>query len=214
VHIPDGYLNPATAAGTYLVSGATAYYAVKKLKEKVEEERIPIYGVTAALIFAAQMVNFPVLYGTSGHLIGGLLAALIAGPFGGFLIMTTVLVIQALLFADGGITALGANILNMAFVGSLGAYYVYFLLTNTFKNEKFAIPLAAWISVVAAALTCSLELWLSGKADLKLVLPAMLGIHALIGIGEAIITLGLVEAIKGIRPDIAAFRVGAVKSND
>jgi len=214
MHVPDGYLNTTTAAGTYAISAAAAVYALRKLRQKVEEERIPVYGVAAALVFAAQMVNFPVFYGTSGHLIGGLLAALIAGPYGGFLIMTTVLVIQTLLFADGGITALGANILNMALIGSFGTYYLYFILAKTFKNERAAIVLSAWLSVVAAAAACSIELWLSGRAQLELVLPAMLAIHALIGIGEAIITLGLVEALKAIRPDILGSSLGAVSSGE
>lgn len=205
MHIPDGFLNLPTAAGTFLLSGAAAAVSAKKIKSEVQEEKIPLYGVTAALIFAAQMVNFPIINGTSGHLIGGLLAALIAGPFGGFLIMASVLIVQALLFADGGISALGANIFNMAFIGSLVIYYVYRFFYRVLKNNSLAIFISAWLSVVLSAAACAIELWLSGRASLSVVITAMVGIHALIGIGEGLITFGVVQAIKSVKADILQF---------
>ncbi|MCX7831858.1 MAG: energy-coupling factor ABC transporter permease [Actinobacteria bacterium] len=202
MHIPDGYLSAATVAGTYALTGATAVLASKKIKKSIDEERIPIYGVAAALIFAAQMINFPVLNGTSGHLIGGLLAALIAGPWGGFFIMASVLIVQSLLFADGGITALGANIFNMAFIGSTITYFIYAWLTKNLRSKKIAVFLSSWLSVFLAATACAFELWISGRSLPQLIFPSMLGIHSLIGIGEAIITAGVVEALNSVRPDI------------
>lgn len=204
MHVPDGFLSTSVVAGTYAASGATAAVAFRKLRQKISEERIPLLGVTAAFIFAAQMINFPVANGTSGHLIGGLLAALVAGPWGGFLIMLTVLLVQAFLFADGGITALGANVFNMAFIGSVVAYYIYLFLFNTFKNTKLAIVLSAWLSVELAAAACAVELALSGTIPLGIVLPAMLFWHALIGAGEAVITAGVIAAVEHYRPDLLA----------
>lgn len=201
MHIPDGYLSAPVAIGTYLLSGAAGAFASKKVKEAVDEQKIPLYGVTAAFVFAAQMVNFPVAGGTSGHLLGGLLASLIAGPYGGFFIMASVLIVQALVFADGGITALGANIFNMAFIGSTLVYFVFRFLIKSTKNETISILLAAWLSVVVSAIACAAELWLSGRSSF-LVFPAMAGIHAIIGVGEAVITLGIVQALKTFRPEI------------
>lgn len=213
MHIPDGYLNAVTSAGTFIASGAAGVIASKKIRESIEEERIPLFGVTAALIFAAQMVNFPIIGGTSGHLIGGLLASLIAGPFGGFFIMTSVLIVQALVFADGGITALGANILNMAVIGSMLSYYIYRFLIKSKLSQNISIALASWLSVVLASIACSIEIWLSGHANLQIVLPSMAGIHAIIGIGEAVITLGIVKALSALRSDLFATVVsGGVKN--
>lgn len=213
MHIPDGYLNAVTSAGTFFASGAAGVIASKKIRESIEEERIPLFGVTAALIFAAQMVNFPIIGGTSGHLLGGVLASLIAGPFGGFFIMTSVLIVQALVFADGGITALGANILNMAVIGSMLSYYIYRFFIKSKLSQYISIALASWLSVVLASIACSIEIWLSGHANLQIVLPSMAGIHAVIGIGEAVITLGIVKALSALRSDLFATIVsGGVKN--
>lgn len=213
MHIPDGYLNAVTSAGTFFASGAAGVLASKKIRESIEEERIPLFGVTAALIFAAQMVNFPIIGGTSGHLLGGVLASLIAGPFGGFFIMTSVLIVQALVFADGGITALGANILNMAVIGSMLSYYIYRFFIKSKLSQYISIALASWLSVVLASIACSIEIWLSGHANLQIVLPSMAGIHAVIGIGEAVITLGIVKALSALRSDLFATIVsGGVKN--
>lgn len=199
MHIPDGFLNTGTVAATYALSAAATSIAAKKVKKEFSEEKTALLGVTAAFIFAAQMVNFPIVNGTSGHLIGGMLSALIAGPFGGFFIITSVLIIQALLFADGGITALGANVFNMAVIGTIGAYYIYLGIKKLIKNERLAIAFGSWASVVLASVACAIELSLSGKAPFSLVVSAMAGIHALIGIGEAIITLGIVEAARAFQ---------------
>jgi cobalt/nickel transport system permease protein len=206
VHIPDGFLNTGTVAATYALSAAATSIAARKVRKELSEEKTALLGVTAAFIFAAQMVNFPIVNGTSGHLIGGMLAALIAGPFGGFFIITSVLIIQALLFADGGITALGANVFNMAVVGTIGAYYIYRAVMKFAKNERLAIAVGSWTSVFLASIACAVELSFSGKAPFFTVVSAMAVIHALIGIGEAIITLGIVEAVRAFRPDIFYLR--------
>jgi cobalt/nickel transport system permease protein len=169
--------------------------------------RAPVLGLTTAFIFAAQMINFPVAGGTSGHLLGGALAAIMLGsPWAGTLCIATVLIIQAVLFADGGITALGANIFNMAVIG----VWVGWLLTQTlqrlFGGSARRLPLAAGIaaaiSVVVAAIFAAIELALSGTAPPLVVLPAMAGIHILIGIGEGLITGAVLAYLATARPDL------------
>ena len=204
MHIPDGFLDPKTWASLDVVSAGGLAYAFYKVKEKVSEEKVPLLGVLAAFIFAAQMLNFPVIGGTSGHLIGGLLAAVLLGPWAGSIVITSVLIIQALIFQDGGVTALGANIFNMAIVGSIGAYYIYHFLLKVLGEKGFfvSVALAAWASVFLASSACAFELAFSGTIPLNVVLPSMAGIHALIGIGEALITLAVVSLVKVTRPDL------------
>lgn len=151
-------------------------------------------AAVGSLIFALQMVNFPVGGGTSGHLLGGVLAALIAGPFEALLVMVAILGAQAFVFADGGILALGANVVNMGVVGAIGGYYVY-RFVRKYTGLRVSIALASWMSVMLVATAASLELAVSGTQTLGVVLPAMLGYHAVIGIGEAIITVGVVSLL-------------------
>jgi len=192
MHIPDGFLDPKVWAGAYAVSAGALAAAVARTGKVLEQRQVPTLGVMAAFIFAAQMVNFPVAGGTSGHLLGGALAAVLLGPWSAGLILTTVLVIQMLFFYDGGVTALGANVLNMAVIAPWVAYGVYRAFNPLVKGpvgRNAAIFVAAWLSVVAAALACSLEIALSGTVPLKVVLPAMLGWHAIIGLGEGLLTV-------------------------
>lgn len=166
---------------------------------------VPLMGIMSAFIFAAQMINFPVLGGTSGHLFGGVLAAVLLGPYAAAVVLTCVLIFQCLVFQDGGLLALGANILNMAIVGTLGGYFIFSILNKIISGKKgFVIgaAIAAWCSVVLAASLCALELSISGISPLRVVLPAMAGIHALIGIGEAIITVAVLSFISKVRPDL------------
>jgi len=167
---------------------------------------VPLLGVAGAFLFAAQMLNFPVAGGTSGHLLGALLACLLLGPLPGTLVMGVVLGIQCLLFADGGITALGSNFFNMAIVGGLGGMAVFSSLRAVLPGSRggvlSAVGGAAWASVLLGAAACALELALSGTAPLPVVLPAMLGVHAVIGAGEALITIAVVAAILNTRPDL------------
>lgn len=211
MHIPDGILEPKIVATLGAISGATLVYAAKKVREEVEEEKVPLLGVTAAFIFAAQMLNFPVAAGTSGHLVGGVLAALLLGPWAGFLIISSVLILQAFLFQDGGVLALAANIFNMALIGSLAAYYLHQALFKTLKNTFLAIFLTSWLSVVLAALACGLELYFSGLARLAPLLISMGSIHALIGIGEGLITTAILAFLHSTRPDLLSKVVNQVE---
>ncbi|SMB98901.1 cobalt/nickel transport system permease protein [Thermanaeromonas toyohensis ToBE] len=208
MHIPDGFLDAKTWLGAAALSGATLYYGIKKTKERWQERQLPTLGAMSAFIFAAQMVNFPVAGGTSGHLLGAALATYFLGPWGAGLVLTTVLVIQALFFADGGITALGANVLNMAVIGPWVAQAIYRFV----GYRHLSIFLAAWASIVAAALACSLELAFSGTVPLRIVLPAMLGWHSLIGIGEGLITCGVVIFLKRI--GVVPFQTFTLEAGD
>jgi len=153
-------------------------------KKKIED-----LATVAAFIFACQMINFPVQSGTSGHFLGGMLAAIVLGPWLGSLALMSVLVVQAFIFSDGGVTALGANIFNMAIIGTILSYGVYLVFKKYLKNQWLAIALASWFSVVLASACCAVELAVSGAIPLNLVLPAMVKVHALIGITEALITI-------------------------
>lgn len=202
MHIPDGFLDIKTVASTYTAAGAAGAYAVSKTKRILGEEKVPLLGVVAAFVFAAQMVNFPVFSGTSGHLMGGVLSALLVGPWAGFLVMASVLIVQALVFSDGGLTALGANIFNMGFIGTICAYWIYVFLQKIIKNKNVSVFISAWASVFLASLAVAVELSLSGYVSLKLSLVAMGTVHALIGIGEGLITIGIIKSISMVRPDL------------
>ena len=172
------------------------------------EARAPMTGLVAAFVFAAQMLNFPVASGTSGHLIGGLLAAVLVGPWLGSLALTVVLVVQSLLFADGGISALGLNVINMAFVPAFVGYALFLLARKvapaTRTGVLTATALAAGLSVVAASVAFSIEYALGGNdaAPFATVVAAMVGVHLLIAAGEAVITTLTVGAVLSSRPDL------------
>jgi len=204
MHIPDGFLSAPVLATSWAGSLFGIGYALKKARELLKDKTVPLMGVMAAFIFAAQMLNFPVLGGTSGHLIGGVLAAVTLGPFCGAIVLSLVLIVQCLIFQDGGLTALGANIFNMALIGTIGSYYIYVFLKVTLfkKNMLPAVFIASWLSVVFAALFCAFELAFSGVSPLKIVLPAMVFVHIFIGIGEAFITTLVVGFILKVRPDL------------
>ena len=162
---------------------------------KLGEQKIYLMGMVASLIFAAQMFNFPIGQGTSGHLLGGVLAVVLLGPFAGTLVIAVVLGVQAIFFADGGLLALGANIINMAFFGALVSYYFYAGLRK-YLSEQVSIGISAWVSVVLAAFACSIEIALSGTIGFGLVIPAMFKVHAVIGIAEAMITVVLIDIFR------------------
>lgn len=215
MHIPDGFLSTPVWATT---SGATLIYliaVIQRLKKCLMDKLIPILGVLSAFIFAAQMLNFPVAGGTSGHLIGGFLAAIIVGPAAGSFILAIVLIIQCLIFQDGGLTALGVNIFNMSIIGTFGGYLIYvFFYKLCFRSSKsLLLKNTSWVlgaisSVVLASIACSFELAFSKTVPLKIVLPAMVSIHILIGIGEAIVTVTILNTINKIRPDLIRLRTG------
>jgi cobalt/nickel transport system permease protein len=206
MHIPDGFLNVATVATTYAVSAGGVGYAVKEANKKLKEKHVPLMGVMAAFIFAAQMLNFPIAGGTSGHLIGAALAAILLGPWASVLIMSCVLIAQCLIFQDGGLLALGANIFNMGIVASFSGYFIYRLSTSILGDNKkgrlIGGFISAWASVLLASIVCAIELAVSGASPWTVALPAMAGIHALIGIGEGIITGVALSLVLATRADL------------
>ncbi|MFQ4145442.1 energy-coupling factor ABC transporter permease [Chlorogloeopsis sp. ULAP02] len=207
MHIPDGFVSVPVAAATGALSVAALGIALGRSRDAFGIRRAPVLGLTTAFIFAAQMINFPVAGGTSGHLLGGTLAAIVLGsPWAGTLCIATVLIIQAVLFADGGITALGANIFNMAVVGVWVGWGLTQTLQRLLGGARGRLPLAAGIaagvSVVAAAIVAAIELALSGTAPVNIVLPAMTGVHILIGVGEGLITGGVLAYLSTARPDL------------
>ena len=206
MHIPDGFVSAGTAAATWLASAGSVGYAVRRVNRELNERQIPLMGVTAAFVFAAQMMNFTVAGGTSGHLLGGALVAILLGPWAGMLVLTSVLAVQALLFQDGGLLALGANVFNMAVVGVLIGWVVYTTLRRLLGARTWATMVsgfaAAWLSVFIASLVAASELAISGTSPWLVALPAMGLVHALIGIGEGLITVGVLAFLRVARPDL------------
>ena len=205
MHIPDGFLDTKTIVATTTLSAIGIGTAWRQARARMPSTRIPLLGVAAAFVFAAQMLNFPVIGGTSGHLLGAVLASVLLGPGASVIVMTAVLVVQCLLFADGGILALGANIFNMAIVGSIGGYAIYRLCFSVLRGERgrvLSVAFASWCSVVLASLCCAGELSWSGTVSAWASFPAMAGIHALIGLGEGLITSLVIVAIGRVRPDL------------
>ena len=206
MHIPDGFLSTEVALACAVPAAVCVGVGLKRANVELDERRVPLLGVTAAFIFAAQMLNFPVAGGTSGHFLGAALAAILLGPWLACLVMGVVLGVQAFVFADGGITALGANVLNMGVIGALlvgGLMLVARRIAGRGRTELLAICGAgAWLAVMAGATATSLELAISGTVPLGTVLPTMLGVHALIATGEAVVTVAAVSAVLATRPDL------------
>jgi cobalt/nickel transport system permease protein len=203
MHIPDGFLSLVISIAFWLVTIILLAVATRRTQNTLGERQIPLMGIMAAFIFAAQMINFPIAGGTSGHMLGGALAGIVLGPWAGMLVMASVIGLQALLFQDGGLLVMGANIFNMGLLPVLVGYGLYRSVAGRSRGMQLGVAgLAAWLSVMAAALATSLELWLSGTSPLQIVMPAMLGIHALIGLGEALITVAALAFIMRVRPDV------------
>ncbi|HNX49185.1 MAG TPA: energy-coupling factor ABC transporter permease, partial [Thermoanaerobaculaceae bacterium] len=184
MHIPDGFLDARTAVTAGILAAAGLGIALRQARTHLPQRRVPLLGITAAFVFAAQMVNFPVAGGTSGHLIGAVLAAVLLGPSAGVVVISAVLIVQCLMFADGGISALGANILNMGVLGVVGGWAIYDLVSRAVRGlfgRILAAGFAAWCSTMIAAVACAGELAVSGTVGWSVVLPAMAGVHALIG---------------------------------
>jgi cobalt/nickel transport system permease protein len=211
MHIPDGFLSNEFAAACAVPAAAAVAYGMRRANVDLDDRRVPLLGVTAAFVFAAQMLNFPVAGGTSGHFLGAAFAAVLLGPWLACLVLAVVLAVQAFVFADGGITALGANVLNMGVVGGV-------LVGGLMVAARRALPATrgallgvtaggAWLAVMAGATACALQLAISGTVPLGTVLPAMLGVHAIIGVGEAVITVAAVSAVLATRPDLLGSRV-------
>ena len=203
MHIPDGFLSIMISILCWVITVIIIGIAVSRTNKSLGEKQVPLMGVMAAFIFAAQMINFPVAGGTSGHLLGGALAAITLGPWAGMLVMTAVIAVQGLLFQDGGLLVMGANILNMGLLTAAVGYGLYRSVLGKGRGAKLVIAgVAAWLSVMTGALSTALQLWLSGTARVDIVVPAMLGVHALIGLGEALITVAALSFILRTRPDL------------
>lgn len=201
LHVPDGFLSLGLALLCWVLALLAVGLAVRNGRSTYDERLTPVAGIMAAFIFAGQMINFPVAGGTSGHMIGATLAAIVLGPWLGILVMTAVIALQALLFQDGGLVVMGANILIMGVVPVLVSYGLYKPVAKRSKNSKLATAgLAAWLSVLAAALLTALLLGFSGTSSFRIVVPAMLGVHAIIGLGEALITAATLAFLMKVRP--------------
>jgi cobalt/nickel transport system permease protein len=205
MHIPDGFLDTKTALAAGVLAAAGLGVALRRARLHLPPRRVPLLGLAAAFVFAAQMINFPVAGGTSGHLIGAVLAAVLLGPSAAVIVISAVLIVQCLMFADGGISALGANIFNMAVVGGVGGWAIYYLVSRVVKGlfgRVLAAAFAAWCSTVLASVACAGELAVSGTARWVVALPAMAGIHMLVGIGEGLITALVLAAVARVRPEL------------
>jgi cobalamin biosynthesis protein CbiM len=218
MHIPDGFIDLPTSAAAGLLAVSGTAFALKKAKNELDDRTAPMAGLTAVFIFAVQMLNFPVAAGTSGHLLGGALATVLVGPYAASLALTVVLGIQALLFADGGLSALGLNIFNMSIVGVATSYLVFNIARKFLPKVRGSIPLAAgiaaFISVPVAATGFAIQYSIGGigTAPASTVFAAMFSTHVLIGIGEAVITLLTVSAIMATRSDLVyGWRASQVK---
>ncbi|MAT15824.1 MAG: cobalt ABC transporter permease [Planctomyces sp.] len=219
MHIPDGLLEPEVCLVTGAAAATAVGYSLHKVKQQRNDRLIPLTGVTAALIFAGQMVNFPLAVFSlpvSGHLMGGVLAGVLLGPWAGCLAMTLVLLVQALLFSDGGILALGANVLHMGVVGAWGGYACSVAIKNGFqdnwKGTAAGAITASWLTVMFAALLLCVELYFSvspSEFSFGRFAALMLSLHAVIGIGEAFITLFVLKAVSQQRPDLLALPAAA-----
>lgn len=210
MHAPDGFLNAGIALATGALAATAVGVSLRQAREQLADKQVPLAGISAAFIFGAQMFNFPVAAGTTGHLLGGALAAILLGPAVGTLIVAVVVIVQALLFADGGVTALGYNVLNMAVVTAFGGYAVFRgllrVLPRTATGVVFASGIAGGLSVVLSATAFSLE-WLFGATfpiPFDTVFGAMVGVHLLIGVGEGVLTGLAVGSVLAARPDLVA----------
>ncbi|MFB2919516.1 energy-coupling factor ABC transporter permease [Aerosakkonema funiforme] len=207
LHIPDGFLNLPVSLVTWVLAIGLIALALNRVQGDYKERAVPLMGVCGAFIFAAQMINFPIPGGTSGHLLGGTLAGVLLGPWAGSLVMAAVFIVQAVLFQDGGLTVLGANITNMGLIGTFLGYYLYKIIRfslgrNTWRGMLAGTVVSAWTSVFVASILTAVELALSGTVPLGVAISAMAFWHVLIGIGEAIITAIAVSFVWKSRPDL------------
>lgn len=203
MHLPDGFLAPPVWAALDLVAAGTIAGCVARLRRTLADETAPRMGMLGAFVFAAQMVNVPVAVGTSGHLLGGVLVAALIGPEAATIVMAAVFATQCLLFQDGGILALGANLVNMGLSGTIGGYLLLRLLVRVLPRDA-AVFAAAWFTVVGTAALVAVELAASGTVALAPSLVAMVGVHALIGLVEGAISVGVVRFVERVRPEVLA----------
>lgn len=215
MHIPDGFLDVKTAVVTYASAGTALGFSLKKLRTSFNEEKIPLLGLLGAFIFITQMINLPIIGGTSGHLLGGVLAMLVVGPWAASIVLTSILLIQSIFFMDGGLMALGANVFNMAIIGVFVGYWIYNGLKKFIASYKVRVFISAYLSTVIASAAASIELAVSGKGSLNVIFTAMVGWHSLIGIIEGVITLLVIVYLVKVMPERLEFlRDERVKLNE
>jgi len=208
MHIPDAFIPIWQGAIYWIIALVFIALALRWARSEMSEEKIPLIAVLAAGIFALQSFNLPVSFGTSGHLVGGALAAIILGsPFAAVFILTLVLIVQAVLFGDGGITTMGANIINMGVIGGFVGFYSFKGLMATTKNVNISGFAAAWLACLIPALACAVEMYFAGTFPLTEGLVAMGLYHALIGIIEGFVTVVAIRLIVAARPDIVDFKI-------
>ena len=207
MHIPDGLMDPLVALAGWLVALAALALVIRAVNRRLDEGSVPLMAVLAAGIFVAQMLNFPIGGGTTGHLVGAALASILLGPWAGMVVILVILLIQCLLFGDGGVTALGLNFVNMGLIGCLTGYYIWRLFPERYRAA--GVLVASWLAVFLGALACSLELALSHAISggaygiaAPISVPAMTIYHSLIGVGEAIITAGVLSFLRAVAPEV------------
>jgi cobalt/nickel transport system permease protein len=217
MHIPDGFLSTLAAIFFWVISVVVVAIALRRTGHALGDRQVPLMGVLAAAIFAGQMLNFSITGGTSGHLLGAAIATILLGPWPAVIVLTTVVSIQALIFQDGGLLALGANLLNMAIVGVAVAYFVYVSLRRFLRSDPWGLLtsgfVAAWASIFVASLAAALELAVSGTSPANIAVPAMGGVHALIGIGEGLITVGALAFLYATRRDLLSAQSSGDKAS-
>ena len=205
MHAPDGFFSPALAIVGWIITAGMVALALRNTRDQLGERQVPLMGILAAAIFAGQMLNFTIPGGTSGHLLGGALAAIILGPWAGVLVMTAVVAVQGLLFQDGGLLVMGLNIINMGIVTSFVGYFTYKMVTRIVKGKAGIIVggfAGAWLSLLITSAFAAVELAISGTSPLGFALPAMVGVHVLIGVGEGLLTVFALLFILATRPDL------------
>ena len=205
MHIPDGFIPITQCIIYYVILIVALYFSVKWARSNLDEKRIPLLAVLAAGIFAIMSMNMPIPFGTSGHMVGGALVAIVfLAPEAAVLVFTVVLLIQALIFGDGGLTALAANVINMGIVGGAVGLYTFKALNTKIGNYP-AVGIAAWLATVLAALACAIEMSIAGTFPINIGIPSMVLYHLFIGIIEAVLTVVVVAALDKFRPDLLAW---------
>jgi len=209
MHMADALLSPGVGLAMWGAAGTALAVASRRVRGRADDRLVPLMGMLGAFVFAAQMINFPVAGGTSGHLVGGVLVAALLGPSVSVIVIASVLIVQCLMFADGGLTALGANIFNMGVVGGVGGWAVFHAVSRTVEGmfgRVLAAAFAGWCSTVLASVACAGELAVSRTVGWSVALPAMAGVHMLVGVGEGIITALVLVAVGRARPELVSPR--------
>ncbi|MFZ0430855.1 MAG: energy-coupling factor ABC transporter permease, partial [Acidobacteriota bacterium] len=202
LHIPDGFLSAGVSLGGWIVAGLVGWLALRHTSDQLGERQAPLIGVLAAFIFAAQAINFPIAGGTSGHILGAALAAVLVGPWAAILLMSAVVIVQGLLFQDGGLLVMGCNLINMGAFSVFAGYAAYTVVLRIWRRPGPAAFVGAWLSVEVGAAATAVELALSGTFPLKMALPALTGVYALVGVGEGLVTAAAITLLRSARPEL------------